>query len=96
MNNLDPVLIGQVLYYRGFRDWFLYLFKHINGQPFIIEKFHEEMFAEVRNIIEGKESRVCFNIFPRSAKTTFMTWLCIYAILTNPKSQIIYTSSSLI
>lgn len=91
-NSVDPALIGQRLLARGFRAFFLYVFRVVNGTPFIVEQFHEDMFAEVANIIALKDTRVCFNVFPRSAKTTFAIYLCIYALLVNPRAQIIYTS----
>lgn len=70
----------------------MYLFNIINGNKFIKEPFHGELFAEMDNIIQGTDTRVCINIFPRSGKSTLATYLCIYSFLKNPKSQIIYTS----
>lgn len=92
MSDTTPQLIGQRLLKRGFRDWFLYLFRVVNGTSFIIEPFHEKLFAVVQEIIELKKTRICINIFPRSAKTTFAIYLCVYSMLVNPRSQIIYTS----
>lgn len=90
--DINPTLIGNILLQRGFADWFLYLFRVINNTKFIVENVHKEMFREVHNIINGTDTRVCINIPPRSAKTTYLTWLCVFSMLINPKSQIIYTS----
>lgn len=90
--NIAPDILGHRLLTRGFRDWFLYLFNIINNQRFIIEEMHEQMFEEVKNIIAGIDPRICINVFPRSAKTTYATWLCVYSLCINPKAQIIYTS----
>lgn len=89
---IDPQYLGYRLLNRGFRDWFLYMFQVINGQPFILEPLHEELFEINDKIISGDLSRVCENMSPRTGKTTNAQWLCVYAILKNPKAQIIYTS----
>lgn len=89
---LDPAVLGQYLLNTGFREWFVYLFEHINNTRFVVEPMHNDMFDEVHRIISGEDTRVNMNCCPRTAKTTFATWLCVYAILVNPKCQIIYTS----
>lgn len=91
-NNISPTLIGNILLQRGFADWFLYLFRIINDTPFIVEPFHREMFRVANDVVEMKLPRVVINVFPRSAKTTLGIYMCVYALLTNPRSQIIYTS----
>ena len=70
----------------------LYLFRLINGSPFIVEPLHEELFQEVQRIIDGKDTRLNINLCPRSGKTTIAEWIVVYIITLNPKSQIIYTS----
>lgn len=91
-NNISPSLIGSELLKRGFRDWFLYLFRIINGTPFVREPMHEKLFEQFGNVINGTDTRISINLPPRSAKTTLSIYLCIWAFLQNPKSQIIYTS----
>ena len=89
---IDVELLGDRLLKRGFRDWFLYLFNVVNGQKFIIEPLHEKLFEINDKIISGELTRVCENMSPRTAKTTNASWLCVYALLKNPRAQIIYTS----
>ena len=94
---MTPILsehryIGQELIGRGFRQWFLYLFKIINGAPWIEQKIHKRLFKQVQKIIDGQSTRLCLNICPRAGKTTLATWMVVYALTVNPRSQIIYTS----
>lgn len=94
MTEISPTLIGSRLLQLGFRPWVLYMFRVVNGTPFVVEKMHEEIFKEFDRIIAGEDTRVCMNLCPRSGKTTLAIWLCVYALLINPRSQIIYTSFS--
>lgn len=88
----DKRYLGQKLLERGFRQWFLYLFRAINGTEWKELPIHKKMFAQIRDIIDANSIRVCMNLCPRSGKTTLATWLVVYALTINPKSQIIYTS----
>lgn len=91
---IDPQFIGQLLLKKGFRVWFKYLFRVIEGRQFIEEPLHTQLFQYFQDIYDGKKSRVCINIAPRSAKTTMSTYFVVYTFTQNPKSQIIYTSYS--
>lgn len=88
----DRRYLGQKLLERGFRQWFLYLFKAINGTEWKELPIHKKMFKKIKNIIDGDIIRLCMNLCPRTGKTTLATWLVVYALTINPKSQIIYTS----
>ena len=90
--NLDRVLLGRRLLKLGFRVWFLYMFRLVNGTEFIEEKLHRRLFRRIQRIIDGKDTRLNINLCPRSGKTTINQWLCVYALTINPRSQIIYTS----
>lgn len=70
----------------------LYLFRFINGSPFIVENLHEKLFVQVQRIIDGKDTRLNINLCPRSGKTTIASWIVVYIITLNPRAQIIYTS----
>lgn len=88
----DKRFLGQEILKRGFRQWFLYLFKAINGTEWKELPIHKKMFRKIKQIINGEVIRLCMNLCPRSGKTTLATWLVVYALTINPKSQIIYTS----
>lgn len=90
----NPDFLGQVLIKRGFKDWFLYMFRVLEGRPFIQEPIHEDLFTLIQNIYDLKHNRVIINVPPRSAKTTLAKYLLIYSLTLNPKSQFIYTSYS--
>lgn len=93
-NNIDPQYLGQLLLKQGFKTWFLYLFRIIEGRPFIIEDLHKDLFDVCQNIIDLKSIRQIINLPPRSAKTTLMSYIVVYAITVSPRSNIIYTSFS--
>lgn len=88
----DRRYLGQKLLERGFRQWFLYLFKVINGTGWKELNVHKKMFQQVKGIIDGDITRLCMNLSPRSGKTTLAIWLVVYALTINKKAQIIYTS----
>lgn len=92
--NLNPEYIGQRLLERGFKTFFLYLFKIIEGRPFLVEPLHEELFSYFDDIYNGRITRCNINICPRSAKTTMSQYFLVFTLTNNPKSQIIYTSFS--
>ena len=84
--------MGSKLLERGFRQWFIYLFKVVNGAEWKELPIHKKMFRQIKNIVDGKTIRLAMNLCPRSGKTTMAVWLVVYALTLNPKSQIIYTS----
>lgn len=86
--------LGYRLLQRGFRDWFLYMFRIMDGNDFKIDPIHEEMFDQFQRILDGKDTRVNENLCPRSAKTTLAKYFVIYTMTMNPRSHIIYTSFS--
>lgn len=88
----DPKFIGSRLLALGFRAWFLYLFKYINGSPFIEQELHKELFEQVERTMRREDTRICINLSPRSGKTTINIWMVVYILTVNPKAQIIYTS----
>lgn len=94
MPKIDPQLIGQILLERGFKDFFLYMFKIIENRPFIVEPIHHDLFQMVDDILNMRKIRLCCGICPRSAKTTICKWLIVYAWTINPKCNFIYTSYS--
>lgn len=94
MCNIDAQYIGQILLRRGFKDFFLYLFKVVENRPFIVEPIHHDLFKMVDDILNMRKIRLCCGICPRSAKTTICKWLIVYAWTINPKCNFIYTSYS--
>lgn len=86
--------IGKRLIERGFEIWFRYLFRVIEGQPFVMEDIHKGLFECFDNLYNLKTIRLNINVPPRSGKTTLAKYLLVYALTRNPKSNIIYTSFS--
>lgn len=91
---LDKGYIGQVLLQRGFKDWFLYMFRMIKGTPFTIDPIHNNLFQAFQYIYDCKDNRVCLNEPPRSGKTTLASFFVVYGLTQNPKNNYIYTSFS--
>ena len=91
---IDKGYLGQVLLDRGFRDWFLYMFRVVEGTTFDLDPVHEQMLAEFQSLLDGKETRANSNCPPRTAKTTFAKYLVAYGITWNPRAHFIYTSYS--
>lgn len=94
LETVDKEYIGQVLLNKGFRTWFLYMFRIINGKPFIVEPIHKDMFDLFQDVLDRKVLRYNLNVPPRSAKTTCCKYLIAYAYAKNPKCNFIYTSYS--
>lgn len=94
LETVDKEYIGQVLLSKGFRTWFLYMFRIINGKPFIVEPIHKDMFDLFQDVLDRKVLRHTLNVPPRSAKTTCCKYLIAYAYAKNPKCNFIYTSYS--
>lgn len=94
MSNVDIQYIGKRLLERGFKDWFLFFFKQVEKQPFIIENIHEDLFNCFEDIYNKKTTRQIINISPRSAKTTLTIYFIAYCLAKNMKCNFIYTSFS--
>lgn len=94
MKELQPEFIGYCLLQRPFKEWFLYMFRTIEGNKFIIDNIHSDMFDFFQDIIDGKQNRCVLNIPPRAGKTTLAKWFLVYGITINPKSNFIYCSYS--
>ena len=94
LETVDKEYIGQVLLNKGFRTWFLYMFRIINGKPFIVEPIHKDMFDLFQDVLDRKVLRHNLNVPPRSAKSSCCKYLIAYAYAKNPKCNFIYTSYS--
>lgn len=94
LEKVDKEYIGQVLLNKGFETWFLYMFRAINGRPFIYEAVHKDLFQLFQDIHDQKILRHNLNIPPRSAKTTCCEYFIAYSYAINPKCNFIYTSYS--
>lgn len=91
---INPEYLGFQLLQSGFKTWFLYMFKLIEGRPFIVEPIHDELFEYYQDVFDGKLWRCNINIPPRAGKTTLQEYFTCFCITNNPKSNIIYTSYS--
>lgn len=92
--NLEPQFIGQTLLKRGFKTWFRYMFRVLEGKPFIVEDLHKGLFEYFENIYNQKVIRTNINVPPRAGKTTLAKYFVVYCITRNPKCNFIYTSFS--
>lgn len=90
----DIPYIGHELINSGFKTWFLYMFKLIEGRKFIVEPIHKDLFEYYEAVYKGKKTRCTINIPPRAGKTTLQIYFTAFALTVNPKSNIIYTSYS--
>lgn len=86
--------LGQLLIKQGFEKWFRYLFRVLEGKPFVIEPIHNGLFEYFDKIYKSEIARLNINVPPRAGKTTLATYLLVFALTVNPKSNIIYTSFS--
>lgn len=86
--------IGYRLIKRGFEVWFRYMFRVIEGKPFVIEPIHTGLLDYFNKIYDGEVTRLNVNVPPRSGKTTLAKYLLVYALTVNPRANIIYTSFS--
>lgn len=89
---IDKEYLGHVLLQKGFKVWFLYLFRVLEGKPFKIEPIHDEMFEFFQDILDQKIIRANLNVPPRSGKTTMCKYLVLFTITKRPESKFIYTS----
>lgn len=94
MTNLDNEYIGKVLLDKGFEVWFRYMFRVIEGKPFIMEAIHRGLFDAFDKVYNLEIIRLNVNVPPRAGKTTLAKYLLAYAVTRNPKANIIYTSFS--
>lgn len=86
--------IGKLLLDSGFEKWFRYLFRVLENKPFIIEPIHNGLFEYFDKVYNLDITRLNVNVPPRAGKTTLATYLLVYSLTVNPKSNIIYTSFS--
>lgn len=91
---ISSEFLGQRLLKRGFTDWMRYVFRIVEGRPFVVEPIHADLFTVMEDIFTGKELRVNINVPPRSAKTTLAKYFIAYCWTINPKMNFIYTSYS--
>lgn len=91
---LNPEYIGQRLIERGFKTFFLYLFKIIEGRGFVVEAMHNDLFSIFDDLYNQVIIRSNINIPPRSAKTTMAKYFIVFCWTINPKCNFIYTSYS--
>lgn len=89
---IDREYLGQLLLAQGFKTWFLYMFRVLEGKPFKVEAIHEDMFKLVQDILDMKITRAIENVPPRSAKTTMGKYIILYTFTVNPTAIFIYTS----
>lgn len=86
--------IGYRLIKRGFEVWSRYMFRVIEGKPFVIEPIHTGLLDYFNKIYSGEVTRLNVNVPPRAGKTTLAKYLLVYALTVNPRANIIYTSFS--
>ena len=91
---LKPEYIGKRLLDKGFKIWFLYMFKAIEKRPFIVEPIHKGLFDYIDRVFKGETTRLNINVPPRAGKTTLAKYMVVYSLTKNPRSNIIYTSFS--
>lgn len=91
---IDNEYIGQVLLKRGFKDWFMAMFKLTQNRPFIIEPIHGDLFQAYRDVYNGEIKRINLNLPPRGGKTELAKYFVVYGMTWNPRSNFIYTSFS--
>lgn len=91
---IDKEYLGHRLIERGFKTWFLYMFKIIEHRPFIEENLHEGLFELADEVLSLKTLRAILNLPPRSSKTTLAIYLIAYSYAINQRCNFIYTSYS--
>ena len=89
---IDREYLGQLLLEQGFKTWFLYMFRVLEGRPFKVEPIHEDMFQLAQDVLDQKIIRANENVPPRSAKTTMCKYIVLNTMTVNPKANFIYTS----
>lgn len=91
---IDKEFLGQRLLQRGFRVWFLYMFRIIEGTDFVVEEMHHDLFEYFDDLYNQIITRLNLNIPPRAGKTTIGKYFIVFCVTKNPKSNFIYTSFS--
>jgi predicted phage terminase large subunit-like protein len=86
--------LGKTLLDAGFEVWFRYMFRVLEGKPFIIDRIHKDMFNVFDDLYNLRITRECMNIPPRAGKTTLCKYWLIYCLTKNPQCNFIYTSFS--
>lgn len=92
MTEINREYLGHLLLQQGFKTWFLYMFRVLEGRPFKVEPIHADMFQLAEDILSQKITRAIENVPPRSAKTTMCKYIVLYTITVNPAANFIYTS----
>lgn len=92
---VDPKVLGAYLLTKGFKTWFLFAFRMVEGLKFIVDPAHEESFTLFEDIYNQEKSakRVNLNEPPRSSKTTLILYFFVFAALLGP-CNFIYTTFS--
>lgn len=91
---INSEFLGQRLLKQGFETWMRYMFRVIEGRPFVVEPIHADLFQTMEKLYAGKELRQNINVPPRSAKTTLAKYFIGYCWTISPKMNFIYTSYS--
>lgn len=86
--------LGKTLLDAGFEVWFRYMFRVLEGKPFIMDLIHKDMFNVFDDLYNLRITRECMNIPPRAGKTTLCKYWLIYCLTKNPRCNFIYTSFS--
>lgn len=86
--------LGKTLLDAGFEVWFRYMFRVLEGKPFIMDRIHKDMFNVFDDLYNLRITRECMNIPPRAGKTTICKYWLIYCLTKNPRCNFIYTSFS--
>lgn len=89
---IDKEYLGQLLLKQGFKTWFLYMFRVLEGKPFKIEAVHDDMFEFFQDMLDQRIIRANLNVPPRSGKTTMCKYLVLYTLTKTPEAKFIYTS----
>ena len=92
MAEINREYLGHLLLQQGFKTWFLYMFRVLEGRPFVVEPIHADMFQLAEDILNQKIIRAIENVPPRSAKTTMCKYIVLYTLTINPTANFIYTS----
>lgn len=93
-SEIDKEYLGQRLIERGFEVWFRYMFRVIEGKPFIMEEIHKGLFDIFDDIFNQSKIRININVPPRAGKTTLAKYFIVFCLTVNPKCNFIYTSFS--
>lgn len=91
---IDPEYLGQVLLKQGFETWMRYMFRVLEGRPFIIDPIHPDLFKTFQKIHDLDSTRQIINLPPRSGKTVMSRYFVAYSLTKTPECNFIYTSYS--